>query len=133
MATAPEVFALERLHQAAQARLGIAAAFLSLAEWEQVTATSAQATSAAWLEASLLTIVAAGKLSSQLAIAYYRLARALETGRTLGGTGEIIALSTLRRDFRDLTIDIAALPPPPPPSHYPHTPVFQKKQGGERE
>ena len=44
MATASEVLALEELHQAAQARLGLAAAYLSLIEWESVSSLNAAAT-----------------------------------------------------------------------------------------
>lgn len=117
MATTAEILALERLHQAAQARLGIAAAFLSLAEWQAVAATSAPATATLWLESSLRTITAVSKLSLALAIAYYRLARALETGSTLSApegssTESTLTLGALRSDFRDLAIDVAALPEP---------------------
>lgn len=117
MATTAEVLALERLHQAAQARLGIAAAFLSLAEWQAVSATNATGTATLWLEHSLRAITAVSKLSLALAIAYYRLARALETGSTLGvpegsSTDSTLTLGDLRKDFRDLAIDVAALPEP---------------------
>lgn len=125
MATAPEVLALERLHQAAQARVALAAAFLSLAEWEQVAALQAQATSAIWLAASLRTIYAAGILSTAMAISYYRLARALETGRTMG-EGEETTLGALRREFRDLAIDAAALPHPRSPSKDPDVQWFER-------
>jgi hypothetical protein len=117
MATTAEILALERLHQAAQARLGIAATFLSLAEWQAVSATNATGTAAQWLESSLRAIVAVTKLSLALAVAYYRLARALETGSTLGvpegsSTTPTVTLGDLRSDFRDLAIDVAALPEP---------------------
>jgi hypothetical protein len=117
MATTAEVLALERLHQAAQARLGIAAAFLSLAEWQAVAATNAPATASLWLESSLRTITAVSKLSLRLAIAYYLLVRALETGSTLGvpegtSTSTTLTLGDLRKNFRDRAIDVAALPEP---------------------
>jgi hypothetical protein len=113
MATASEIAALEELHQAAQARLGLAAAYLSLAEWETVSSLDAAATAAEWLTKSLRAIAAIRKMSRQLAISYYQLARALETGRTLGvpegSTGDV-TLGSLRKNFRDNALDVASLP-----------------------
>lgn len=114
MATPNEVLALEQLHQAAQARLGLAAAYLSLAEWETVSSLNAATTAADWLTKSLRTITAIRKMSRRLAISYYQLTRALETGRTLGvpegsGTGGV-TLGELRSNFRALTLDVASLP-----------------------
>lgn len=113
MATPSEVLALEKLHQAAQARLGLAAAYLSLVEWEAVSSLNAAATSAEWLTKSLRAIAAIRKMSRRLAISYYQLTRALETGRTLGvpegSTGDV-TLGTLRKNFRDAAIDVASLP-----------------------
>jgi hypothetical protein len=140
MATTAEVLALERLHQAAQARLGIAAAFLSLAEWQAVAATSATATATLWLESSLRAITAVSKLSLALAVAYYRLARALETGSTLGvpegsSTDSILTLGDLRKDFRDLAIDVAALPEPRSRSEDPDIRWFEEnlRRHGDQE
>jgi hypothetical protein len=114
MATPREVLALEELHQAAQARLGLAAAFLSLAEWENVAALNATGTAAVWLTKSLRAIAAIRKMSRKLAISYYQLARALETGRTLGvpegSEDRTVTLGTLRKNFRDNAIDVASLP-----------------------
>lgn len=108
-----EALALEELHQAAQARLGLLAAYLSLAEWETVSALNAAATATEWLARSLRVIVAIRKMSRQLAISYYQLSRALETGRTLGvpegSTGDV-TLGELRKNFRDNALDVASLP-----------------------
>lgn len=115
MATTNEVLALERLHQAAQARLGIAAAYLALSAWDSVHANKADQTSAAWLLTSLRIITAVRKMSRQLAISYYQLARGLETGSTLGeppgSTGDV-TLGDLRKTFRNTALDIASLPSP---------------------
>jgi len=127
VATAPEVLALERLHQAVQARIGIAAAYLSLAEWQAVAALTPETTAAVWLAVSLRTILAAGKLSSRAAAAYYRLARALETGRTMGDPDEAVTLGQLRRDFRDLAIDVAATPYPRSPNDDPDIRWFEQQ------
>ena len=113
MATASEIAALEELHQAAQARLGLAAAYLALAEWEGVSSLDAAATAAEWLVKSLRAIAAIRKMSRQLAISYYQLARALETGRTLGvpeGSPNDVTLGDLRKNFRDNALDVASLP-----------------------
>ena len=113
MATASEVLTLEELHQAAQSRLGLLAAYLSLAEWETVSALNAAATATEWLARSLRVIVAIRKMSRELAISYYQLSRALETGRTLGvpegSTGDV-TLGDLRKNFRDNVLDVASLP-----------------------
>lgn len=113
MATASEILALEELHQAAQSRLGLAAAYLSLVEWESVSALRAPATASEWLLKSLRAIAAIRKMSQQLAISYYQLARALETGRTFGvpeGSNGDVTLGMLRKNFRDAAIDVASLP-----------------------
>lgn len=117
MATAPEVLAIEKLHQAAQARLGFAAAFLSLAEWQAVAPLNPAATAASWLTFSLKTIVAIRILSRRLAVQHYQLIRALETGRTLGvpegsPSTTTTTLGSLRSNFRSTALDIASLPSP---------------------
>jgi hypothetical protein len=116
MATEPEVLAVEKLHQAAQARLGFAAAFLSLAEWQAVAPLNPAGTAASWLTFSLKTIVAIRILSRKLAVQHYQLIRALETGRTLGvpegfpATTGSTTLGQLRSNFRATALDIASLP-----------------------
>jgi hypothetical protein len=114
VATPAEILALEQAHRAAQARLGLAAAFVALVEWENVQPLNAASTSSDWLVKSLLVITAIRKMSRKLAISYYQLARAVETGRTLGvpegSTPDNVTLGTLRKNFRDNVIDVAALP-----------------------
>lgn len=117
MATAAEVLAAERLHQAAQARLGFAAAFMALAEWEAgVAPLNAAQTAAQFLTFSLKAIVAIRKLSRRLAVTHYQLIRALETGRTLGvpegSPRDAVTLDRLRSNFRNAALDVAALPSP---------------------
>jgi hypothetical protein len=125
-----EIAAVEKLHQAAQARLGIAAAYLALAEWQAVSALKPDATSAAWIVASVRIIVAVRKLSRQLAVNYYQLVRGLEIGSTLGApensTGNV-TLGTLRKNFRDLALDVAALPSPLSPSDDPDIRWFEEQ------
>lgn len=117
MATVDEVMAAERLHQAAQARLGFAAAFIALAEWQAVSALNGNGASD-WISNSLKVIVAIRKMSRRLAVSHYQLVRALEIGRTLGApegspdSTKETTLGSLRENFRDAAIDIAALPSP---------------------
>jgi len=116
VATAAEVLAAERLHQAAQARLAAAAAYIALAEWQSVSPLNPQDTAESWLRNSILVIVAIRKLSRKLAVSHYQLIRALETGRTLGvpegSPDEDVTLGELRKNFRDNALDVAALPSP---------------------
>jgi hypothetical protein len=129
MATASEVLAVEQLHQAAQARLGLAAAYLSLVEWDTVSSFNAATTSAAWLTRSLRAIAAIRKMSRRLAISYYQLSRALETGRTLGvpegSTDDDVTLGELRENFRNNALDVAALPSTETPSSDPDIRWFE--------
>lgn len=116
MATDPEVLAIEKLHQAAQARLGFAAAFLSLSEWQAVAPLKPAETAATWLAFSLKAIAAIRILSRRLAVQHYQLIRALETGRTLGvpegfpATIGDTTLGDLRSSFRKTALDIASMP-----------------------
>lgn len=113
MATLPEMVAVEQLHQAAQARLGIVAAYLALAEWEAVSATNAVATGGVWVARSLRIIASIRRKSRKLAIAYYQLSRALETGRTLGvpdgSTAGNVTYGTLRDNFLESVDEIAKI------------------------
>jgi hypothetical protein len=131
MATVAEVLAAERLHQAAQARLAAAAAFIALAEWQSVSALSPQDTADSWLTNSILVIVAIRKLSRKLAVSHYQLIRALETGRTLGvpegSSDEDVTLGELRSNFRNNAIDVASLPSPRTRSDDPDIRWFEEK------
>lgn len=129
MATPSEVLAVEQLHQAAQARLGLAAAYMSLVEWDTVSSFNAATTSTAWLVRSLRAITAIRKMSRRLAISYYQLNRALETGRTLGvpegSTSDNVTLGDLRENFRNNALDVAALPSTDTPSSDPDIRWFE--------
>lgn len=117
MSVASEVRAIEEAHRAAQARLGIAGAYLALREWGGVSPISPVETSRAWLARSLRMIMAIRGMSRSLAIAYYQLARALETGRTLGipeasDNPDEVTMGLLRQQYLDLLLDIASLEEP---------------------
>jgi hypothetical protein len=131
-----EILALEKVHRAAQARLGLLAAHLALVEWENVQPLNASGTSDAWLEKALKTITATRKMSRKLAISYYQLARAVETGRTLGvpegSTRNGVTLGTLRKNFRTNVIDVVAFPTPPSPSTDPDIRWFEEELSEDR-
>lgn len=117
VATHPEVLAIEEAHRAAQARLGIAGAYLALRDWESVSVQAPVATADAWLTRSLQMINAIRRKSTRLAKAYYQLARAIETGYTLGypdysDDPEQITMGGLRRQYLDLLLEVADLDQP---------------------
>jgi hypothetical protein len=130
MSVTAEIEAVEQLHQAAQARLGIAAAYLALSEWKSVNALEADQSAQGWILTSIRIIIAVRKISRQLAISYYQLVRGLETGSTLGApansTGNV-TLGDLRKNFRDIALDVAALPSPLSPSDDPDIRWFEEQ------
>jgi hypothetical protein len=114
MATLSEIEAIEEAHQAAQARLGIIGAYLAMADWTTVSATAATETSAGWLARCLRMIFGIRRYSRRLSQSHYQLARALETGRTLGlpeysSDPAAITIDGLRKQYTDLLLEIATI------------------------
>lgn len=114
MATLSEIEAIETAHQAAQARLGIVGAYLALADWNTVSAVAAAETASGWLSRSLRMIVGIRRYSRRLAQSYYQLARALETGRSLGmpeysDDPDDVTMSGLREQYLNLLLEVATL------------------------
>ncbi len=114
MSAATEIAAIEQAHRAAQARLGLAAAYLSLKEWGGVNATSAAGTGDAWAAATLRMITVLRSHSRGLATTYYQLVRALDTGYTLGmpegvEDEDAVTLKLLRDRFTDSVVAVADL------------------------
>lgn len=121
MPTKPEVLAVEEAHRAAQARLGIAGAMLALRDWNGVSVSATVSTGDAWLSRSLQMIRAINRKSRRLAKAYYQLARALETGYTLGlpeysPDPKAVTMGGLRKQYVDLLLEVADLGKPTPPA-----------------
>jgi hypothetical protein len=115
--TQPEVLAIEEAHRAAQARLGIAGALLALRDWNGVSVSATVATGDAWLSRSLQMIRAINRKSMRLAKAYYQVARALETGYTLGvpeysSDPKAVTMGGLRKQYLDLLLEVADLGKP---------------------
>jgi len=109
-----EIEAIEEAHRAAQARLGIVGAYLALADWNTVSAVAAAETASGWLSRSLRMIVGIRRYSRRLAQSYYQLARALETGHTLGlpeysDDPLAITMGGLRKQYTDLLLEIATI------------------------
>lgn len=107
-----ELHAIEQAYRAALARLTIIGGFLSLTEWAGVDPARAPATAARWSAYSLRVLAAVRRKSMRLGIAYYRLARALDTGHTVNTpsvTAESITLAALRKEFLDLVLEAATL------------------------
>ena len=117
MPTQPEVLAIEEAHRAAQARLGIAGAYLALRDWSSVSATATVTAADAWLQRNLQMIRAIQRKSVRLAKAYYQVVRALETGYTLGLPEEDadfpeLTMGHLRQNYLNVLMEVADLNKP---------------------
>lgn len=106
-----EILAIEKLHRAAQARLGLAVAMLTRDRWASVQAANPAAAGRQWAETAAEAVMAARELSAFLAITYYQLARAVELGITLGAlpSGRTPTLGNLRDQFLEQVMSIAEL------------------------
>lgn len=106
-----EVEAIEAAHRAAQARLGIAGAYLALLAWNSVSAVNVAATAANWTTQLVRMTIALRRRSRKLAQAYYQLSRALQTGHSLGGPPEGVqaTLAGLRRNFLEQLNEVATM------------------------
>lgn len=106
-----QIEAIEQLHRAAQARLGIAVRLLSADYWQTVQATTPIASGRRWMTLTAEAIMAARELSALLARSYYQLARATEVGVTLGDVlgGRQKTLGGLRDAFLEQAMAVATL------------------------
>lgn len=93
-------------------QLGSAVAADSLELWEQVPATEQAAKSAWWLTRVLRLIFGFRHQGHDLAVAYYRLTRALRTGTTPATgsekQGDSVSLEKLRQEFEEIVDHIDA-------------------------
>ena len=115
--TKPEVLAIEEAHRAAQARLGVAGAYLALREWNGIGVSASVSVGESWLTRGMQMIRALNRKSMRLAKSYYQLARALETGYTLGlpeysTDPQQVTMGGLRKQYLDLLLEIADLDKP---------------------
>lgn len=106
-----EIEALEQAHRAAQARLGLAVSLLSQAHWRSVPPANPGRGGKAWLDAMTEAVLEARELSVALSQAYYQLARAVETGTTMGAplNSAAATLGAYRDSFIDQLLLIAEI------------------------
>lgn len=101
--------------QVALAAIGVATIEEALDLWDDVNPAKAQATGARWMTRAVALVMSRRSLSRQLAYAYYRLVRALITGRTVPDPYHPVksnpTLGDLRREFRDLLEQVQATTP----------------------
>lgn len=115
--------------QAAFVRMGVSTIAEALVLWQRVNPMKVAATAAGWLEDAIQMILSRRGQSRELAIAYYRLVRALRTGTTLVDPRDpeptYVTMRQLREEFAALvneTLPVADDHPSPPAT-----------EGGERE
>lgn len=109
-----EVWAIEQAMRAAQARLGLIGAYLSLIEWGAVSPSSPLQTGDDWVASALRMIAVLREHSRAVAQTYYQLARAIDSGYTLGmpegvDNEDDVTLALLRERFADAVIGVANL------------------------
>lgn len=94
-------------YQLALSRIGVRTTAEALALWDDVTAGSKPVVAAKWMEAAVKLIMGNRAIASDLALAYYRLLRALETGKTVldpkDEPAKTVTLGQLRREFATLS------------------------------
>lgn len=96
---ASEVEAVENAFRSAQARLGLAAGLITRDEWLTLNPANPSSGSYGMMMRLLRIILGIRSFSRRLTKSYYRLARAIETGYTLGEDGEATTLDELREEF----------------------------------
>lgn len=100
-----EVDALTVALHVALTQLGIATADQALTAWAQVPPVRSTAAGAAWLAKAVKVALNRNRMGRDIAMAYYRLVRALRTGETIRTPDKPEAETTLeelRQDFADL-------------------------------
>jgi hypothetical protein len=121
--------------QAAIARLGIMAIAEALRLWRRVPANKAAELADDWLEDSVRLVMTRRARSRELAVAYYRLARALRTGTTIPDPYDpiprVVTLGELRREFALLTESVSQSPESPAEAVSDPSPTSDTRDGQE--
>ncbi|GAA1411925.1 hypothetical protein AUR04nite_00470 [Glutamicibacter uratoxydans] len=110
-----ELEATEEAVRAAQARLGLIGAYLALMQFtSSVGVLNPAATGVAWTTFVVKLVAGMRIRSRKLAKSYYQLARALDTGATLGvpeglEPGAEVSLNRLRQQFLDELLEVNSL------------------------
>ncbi|HEX8570229.1 MAG TPA: hypothetical protein VF699_09965 [Caulobacteraceae bacterium] len=93
-------------YHVALTQIGVATVEDALSLWQGVPPARTAATSAAWLRRAIFLVMTRRSRARDLAMAYYRLARALRTGRTVANPCRpgpaYVSLDMLRREFAAL-------------------------------
>ncbi|MEU7148475.1 hypothetical protein AB0B15_10620 [Streptomyces sp. NPDC045456] len=91
---------------AALSQIGMQTTAEALSLWNEVPAAQRAATASGWLRKAITLVMSRRRMSRDLARAYYRLARALQTGTTVADPyhpePEHVTLGDLRREFATL-------------------------------
>ena len=94
---------------AALTRIGLETLPEALDLWDEVPTTAKRTTASSWLSKAVQMVMTRRRLSRDLALAYYRLARALRTGTTIpdpyNPEPTSVTLGDLRREFAALAPD----------------------------
>jgi hypothetical protein len=102
---------VELVYQYALTQLGVDTVEEAIELWQEVPPTEAAATSARWLSRAIQLIMTRRARSRDLGLAYYRLVRALRTGRTIADPRkpepEYVSLEMLRREFELMVDEVA--------------------------
>ncbi|MEU7400076.1 hypothetical protein [Streptomyces sp. NPDC044948] len=97
--------------QVALTQIGAGTVEEALKLWQAVPVTARAATSTAWLKRAITLVMTRRRMSRDLARAYYRLVRALRTGKTVADPYHpeptYVTLDSLRREFAELIGDAA--------------------------
>lgn len=133
MATPKELREVEEAHRAAQATLGLAGAYLVYRDWGAgAGAQAVSETASGWISPALRVINAIRKKSRRLARRYYQLARAIETGSTLGlpdsfRQGGSVNMAVLREEYANVLNEIAGLGTAPAAAEDPDERFFEEE------
>ena len=96
-------------YQVALTQIGVETTLDALALWQEVPTNNVGATAERWLDRAVRLILFRRRQSRALALAYYRLARALRTGSTiidpLKPEPEVVTLAMLRAEFAALVAE----------------------------
>lgn len=115
-----EARAADVAFQVALAQIGAGTIEDALAVWREMDPTDVQATTQKWLARAVNLILGRRRISRDLAMAYYRLARALRTGKTIADPFRpeppYVTLGDLRREFAGLVEEIDYIHQPTPQS-----------------
>lgn len=100
--------------QIALTRMGVSTIAEALSLWSKVNPTEIDATAGDWLDDAIQMILSRRGRSRELAVAYYRLVRALRTGKTVPSpndpTPSHVTMKQLRKEFAELVEDAKGRP-----------------------